>query len=543
MILVPRSIKNKINDDKFSLFKKKRKDGLDYDDYSGTQDHSNGGIIQEDNHLVSDYQEPSLLLNVGSGTNVVDPDSRYTSFTSECISLTNSEMTSNFENFGDDYNDLDSVMASTGSNSEFVNPEGHEESFQEYQVGGYHPVKVGDVYYSANTNLNYQVLFKLGWGHFSTVWLCKCLELDSYFAVKVIKSNKVYQESAIDEIKILNHLMNPGNDYLMKIVDQFLIKGPNGQHVSIVFELLGESLLNLMHNYQISKKKKSLLLLKTNDYGGLPINFVKILTSQILTSIAYIHEKGIIHTDLKPENILIKSTLPKKFKPKPYKNFIQPCKPLNLINFSNLSNNQLFSKVTTKLSDFGNATFINNHFTNQIQTRQYRSPEIILGYKSWGCSTDMWSLGCLIFELVTGDYLFDPHDGGPSFSKDEDHLAQIIELLGEFPSIDYLHECENSSNFFTIDEQTKTTEFKNIKHLKFWGLKQVFIDKYKFKDDLNVKLLTDLILKCLSFNLKDRFDARSLLDHPWLNIDSKFSCDNLPNSNDKISGFTEELNE
>ena len=95
------------------------------------------------------------------------------------------------------------------------------------------------------------------------------------------------------------------------------------------------------------------------------------------------------------------------------------------------------------------ATWVEHHFTDDIQTRQYRCPEVILGAQ-WGPSADIWSVACIvrayhpsikliswttqqIFELLTGgDYLFDPASGS-RYSKDDDHIAQIMELMGEFP--------------------------------------------------------------------------------------------------------------
>ena len=81
--------------------------------------------------------------------------------------------------------------------------------------------------------------------------------------------------------------------------------------------------------------------------------------------------------------------------------------------------------------DFGNACWTHKHFTDDIQTRQYRSPEVIMGAK-YCTAADMWSLACVIFELVTGDFLFEPRSG-PSWDRDEDHLALMIELLGRPP--------------------------------------------------------------------------------------------------------------
>lgn len=94
-------------------------------------------------------------------------------------------------------------------------------------------------------------------------------------------------------------------------------------------------------------------------------------------------------------------------------------------------NSPSLAKLRVKIADLGNACWVDHHFTADIQTRQYRSPEAILGAK-YGTSADMWSLGCMVFELLTGDYLFDPQAGG-RYSKDDDHIAQIVELLGPFP--------------------------------------------------------------------------------------------------------------
>jgi serine/threonine-protein kinase SRPK3 len=81
----------------------------------------------------------------------------------------------------------------------------------------------------------------------------------------------------------------------------------------------------------------------------------------------------------------------------------------------------------------GNACYIDKHYSDIIQTREYRSPEVILGGE-YDETADIWSLACMIFELVTGDYLFDPKKG-KSYKKNDDHLALISELIG--PCKDY----------------------------------------------------------------------------------------------------------
>lgn len=198
--------------------------------------------------------------------------------------------------------------------------------------------------------------------------------------------------------------------------------------------------------------------------------------------------------------------------------------------------------ISVKIADLGNATYSLYHFTDQIQTRQYRSPEIILQSKRWGASTDIWSLGCIIFELITGDYLFDPKSGS-SFDRDDDHLAQMVELLGEFPPDDFLDDCRLSKRFIGRDENNEKY-IKRISSLKYWRLFDVFVDKYKMPpQDPNTRLISDFILKCLIFRLEDRYDANSLLKHPWLARDLDLSkvntteLENLPKNHRDIPGF------
>jgi hypothetical protein len=79
--------------------------------------------------------------------------------------------------------------------------------------------------------------------------------------------------------------------------------------------------------------------------------------------------------------------------------------------------------VRVKVVDLGNACWTHHHFSTKIQTRQYRSPEVILGVK-YDTSADLWSFACMIFELITGDFLFEPRKG-ESYNKNDDHLAQV----------------------------------------------------------------------------------------------------------------------
>ena len=90
-------------------------------------------------------------------------------------------------------------------------------------------------------------------------------------------------------------------------------------------------------------------------------------------------------------------------------------------------------------------SFQYQHFTDDIQTRQYRSLEVILG-SGYDASADIFSVSCMAFELATGDYLFEPNSG-EDYSRDEDHIAHIIELIGPIP-IEIAHSGRYSKEFF-----------------------------------------------------------------------------------------------
>lgn len=166
-----------------------------------------------------------------------------------------------------------------------------QEDPSDYCKGGYHHVKIGDLF-----NGRYHVIRKLGWGHFSTVWLCWDIQGKRFVAMKVVKSAEHYTETALDEIKLLKAVRNsdpsdPNKEKVVQLLDDFKTSGVNGSHVCMVFEVLGHHLLKW--------------IIKSN-YQGLPINCVKSIIRQVLQGLDYLHSKcKIIHTDIKPENILL----------------------------------------------------------------------------------------------------------------------------------------------------------------------------------------------------------------------------------------------
>lgn len=544
-----------------------------------------------------------------------------------------------------------------------------QEDSSDYCKGGYHPVKIGDLFLN-----RYHVTRKLGWGHFSTVWLCWDLQDKRFVALKVVKSASHFTETALDEIKLLKDvrdtdLNDPKRNKTVQLLNDFKISGINGLHVCMVFEVLGHNLLKL--------------IIKSN-YRGIPRNNVKSIIRQVLEGLDYLHNKcKIIHTDIKPENVLICvdetyirklaseatelhslglklpvsliSTAPKEFQ-EPTTNMkmsknkkkklkkkakrqnellkkqmeqieeieeqsklvvdpvengevdtISPDQDVNTESIEdnteskgspdvldapvqimpringvdglaggekiddqstdefqkvedvalcdvekscgegaippdnddtdecsegNVLNNALISnppetkqqikrasvapldpaivecEVEVKIADLGNACWVHKKFTEDIQTRQYRSLEVLLG-AGYDTSADIWSTACMAFELATGDYLFEPHSGD-DYCRDEDHLAHIIELLGEIPRRIALS-GKHSRIFFN-----KKGELRHITGLKPWGLYEVLTEKYDWLPS-EAREFAEFLTPMLDFDPSKRATAAECLKHPWLN--------------------------
>ncbi|XP_057213222.1 SRSF protein kinase 1a isoform X1 [Triplophysa rosa] len=164
-------------------------------------------------------------------------------------------------------------------------------------------------------------------------------------------------------------------------------------------------------------------------------------------------------------------------------------------------------KINVKIADLGNACWVHKHFTEDIQTRQYRSLEVLLG-SGYSTPADIWSTACMAFELATGDYLFEPHSG-EDYSRDEDHIALIIELLGVVPR-KLMLTGKYSKDFFT-----KKGDLKHITKLKPWGLLEVLMDKYEWPQE-EAETFTDFLLPMLDLLPEKRATAAECLRHPWL---------------------------
>lgn len=419
-----------------------------------------------------------------------------------------------------------------------------DEGIDSYRKGGYHAVRIGDPFAAGR----YIAQRKLGWGQFSTVWLAYDTQSSKYVALKIQKSAQQFAQAALHEIDVLSSIADgdPSNSKcVVRLIDHFKHSGPNGQHLCMVLEFLGDSLLQLI---------------RFNRYKGLELNKVREICKCILIALDYLHrEVGIIHTDLKPENILVFSTIdPAK---DPVRSGLTPIleRPeggtLNGGSTMNIIEKKLKRRarravanigvrrdsmgveapkparcldgidMRCKVVDFGNACWADKRFAEEIQTRQYRAPEVIL-LSGYTFSVDMWSFACIAFELATGDMMFAPKTG-QGFSEDEDHLALMMELLGKMPRKIAVGGAR-SKDFFD-----RHGDLKRIRRLKFLPLDRLLVTKYKFSET-DAREFLEFLSPLLDFSPEKRPTAQQCLQHPWLNLRSSDGQSNTGMSKLKI---------
>ncbi|XP_032730718.1 dual specificity tyrosine-phosphorylation-regulated kinase 4 isoform X4 [Lontra canadensis] len=201
----------------------------------------------------------------------------------------------------------------------------------------------------------YEVLEMIGKGSFGQVAKCLDHKNNELVALKIIRNKKRFHHQALVELKILEALRRKDKDNTHNVVhmkDFFYFRN----HLCISFELLGINLYELMKN---------------NSFQGFSLSIVRRFTLSVLKCLQMLYVEKIIHCDLKPENIVLYQK----------------------------------GQVSVKVIDFGSSCYEHQKVYTYIQSRFYRSPEVILGHP-YNMAIDMWSLGCIMAELYTGYPLF-----------------------------------------------------------------------------------------------------------------------------------------
>ncbi|XP_071055758.1 dual specificity protein kinase CLK2 isoform X8 [Onthophagus taurus] len=314
----------------------------------------------------------------------------------------------------------------------------------------------------------YKILGTLGEGTFGKVVKVKDLELDHSMALKIIKNVEKYREAAKLEINVLEKIADkdPDSMYLcVRMLDWFDYHG----HMCIAFEMLGLSVFDF---------------LKDNNYQPYSLEQVRHIGYQLCFAVRFLHDNKLTHTDLKPENIL----------------FVDSDYEV-IHNSRKRKDVKRVKRTDVRLIDFGSATFDHEHHSTIVSTRHYRAPEVILEL-GWAQPCDVWSIGCILFELYLGITLFQTHDN-------REHLAMMQRILGEIP--------------VRMARKTKTKYFYRGK--LEWDEKSSAgryvkdnckpLSRYKQVDSNDHEQLFDLIYKMLEYEPSQRITLKEALVHPF----------------------------
>jgi dual specificity tyrosine-phosphorylation-regulated kinase 2/3/4 len=270
-------------------------------------------------------------------------------------------------------------------------------------------------------------------------------------ALKVIKNKKRFHQQAEVEVKILRQLAKNDPDVqsnVVHMIDSFVFRS----HLCITFDL---------HSINLYE------FLKRNHFKGLSGALVRRFAAQLLVSLSFLRRNGVVHCDLKPENILLASP----------------------------------SRSQLKLIDFGSSCFVTEQSFTYIQSRFYRSPEVILGHP-YDTQIDMWSLGCILAELHAGYPLFPGED-------ETELMACIMECLGVPPAA-FVESSPRKKNFFDTRGAPRTVA--NSRGRKRTPGSTTLASALKTTDVSFVSFLEG----CLEWDPAHRMTPEQALQHPWI---------------------------
>ncbi|KKZ60727.1 hypothetical protein EMCG_04607 [[Emmonsia] crescens] len=374
----------------------------------------------------------------------------------------------------------------------------------------------------------YIALRKLGYGQYSTVWLARDSRTQTHVALKILRSDCYGGNHDIFELEMLQHIQqkshlstNPGRNHVIQLLDHFRHTGINGNHVCLVLPVMGHHL-----GLQATKFEQQ----------RIPVAVMKEVARQLLQGLDFLHrECGIIHTDLKPSNILLELNDPEavisSYLQQTSARTSQP-KRARRVNthsgseatdipmpLSEVITTPLLSEmedIRVRIIDFGVSSWVNQHLCNQIQSPHLRAPEVTLG-APWSTGVDIWSLGCLMIELVKGHLSFPgTASRNGKWTAEDDRLAQLMEVFGPFPEA-LLRRGVRSQEFF--DNEGNLLRIPKLSPASLLSLmdgKNEILRKPKDMPQAEVSIFVDFLEGMLAVEPGNRKSAEQMLKHSWL---------------------------
>ncbi|GJE89697.1 kinase-like protein [Phanerochaete sordida] len=353
----------------------------------------------------------------------------------------------------------------------------------------------------------YRVLRKLGWGNYSTVWLVQ-RERDKCLAAAKVMTESSTRDPDLHELEFLQCMrtqqpLHAGYPHVTKLIDHFRHPPESESHLCLVTEPLSENLLSFSARW---KKRR------------LPVPLVKHVTRQVLMGLDYLHNVcNIIHTDMKNDNIMFAMTdadiiasaadkgerlksvdaLPDGTQVTRYRSA-----PIRFrLPEGHMDSPDTWSHVTAKIGDVGVSCWADKRDRRSvelIQSSALRAPEVCIG-AGWGKPVDIWSMGCIVFELLTGKSLIEPN------TKDLSIPNIHMIMFGDYPK--KLVERGQFSEYFFNDDCTPRMRFAERCLLE---------DIIKGTGIPDAPLVTDFLLRMFALDPAERASCHELREHKWL---------------------------
>ncbi|KAM7193784.1 Protein kinase-like domain containing protein [Naviculisporaceae sp. PSN 640] len=396
------------------------------------------------------------------------------------------------------------------------------ENVYDYELGGHHPVHIGDM-----LNDQYRVVDKLGVGGHANVWLCRdILEMrPEYVAVKVLMADASIQDC--HELRVY-HLIRRGlarrdeSEYFSLPVDRFDIHGPNGHHFALVYPVLGPTVTKIRTISGLVDSGKAL----------------RMLCAQVVRAAATLHSHGVCHGDFRPANLLVRlkglaglseSQISESLGFPETTRVIQVAanggcetwpasapkylvKPINWESRGSPETRLRFLTDRICVADFGESFDVNDLPEDLEMPQEYRAPEYILD-KRLGVESDLWALGCTLFEIRTGRRLFDLPDDDP-----DEHLARIVQLLGKFPEPWWSTTWEAREQYFGHDMDAGGQKPYGPRSLEEALMKATAHDPKHGISQAETLVFSDLLRRIFKYNPEKRLPAEDVLEHAWFRI-------------------------
>ncbi|PYI35750.1 protein kinase [Aspergillus indologenus CBS 114.80] len=375
-----------------------------------------------------------------------------------------------------------------------------EETLASYKPEHYYPVKIGDVY-----ETRYQVTGKLGYGAYSTSWLCRDLQHNLYRVLKVSTSLPSFPTASGRELKIYEHLArvnstHPGQALIRDLYDSFDLHGPAGQHRCLVLQPMHMTLLEMMG-------------LNSRPFN-LPL--LKMTVKRLLLALDFLHtEANVIHTDIKTDNLMLSLeddgmladfAQAEAEDPSPGKQIDESRITYQSRRFRRPSAGKSYGLPI--LCDFGEARIgIQQESGPFVQPHIYRAPEIIFEMP-WGCAADIWNLAGLIWDLFEGEHLFDDIFDAKGGHDPFKHLARMVALIGPPPE-EFTRRSETTEQCFDPSGAWIAQEEAVVPMISLESLEQRLAGEEKVEF---IRFMTAM-LKWLP---EERKTAKQLLEDPWL---------------------------